>query len=112
VVAVEGVGCDGVEVVAVGDERMVSPQWEQAGLGGVGEAGATDHQPDGAAIALSSSAADIAGLRDLGVAAVGVVDLLPGVVGDLGDRGLDLGSVGDGDRPGHVMPVQGAEQFP
>jgi hypothetical protein len=37
VVAVEGVGFDGVEVDAVGDERVVSPFGEQPELGCVGE---------------------------------------------------------------------------
>ena len=48
VLTVEPVGFDGVEVVAVGDEAVMSPLGKQAGLGGVSQAGAAHHQPDDA----------------------------------------------------------------
>ena len=42
----------------------------------------------------------------------GRVVAVAGRLGDRGDRCLDLGVVGDGDRPRHAMTVQGAQQFP
>ncbi len=80
VVAVEPVSGDGAEVVSVGDEGVVPPVGPQPLLGCVGEAGAAHHQTDAAALFAAAGAVD--GFSDLGVAAVGVVDIDPGFVGD------------------------------
>ena len=89
VVTVELVGLNGVEVVTVGDEGVVSPGGEQAGLGGVGESGAAHHQAHGATVLLAAASADVGGFGDLGVAADGVVDVDPGVIGDVRDPRLE-----------------------
>ena len=63
---------------SVGDEGVVAPVGEQLGLG-ADQAGAAHDQP----------VAFVAGLGDLGDAAVGVDDRGPGVLWDLRDRGAD-----------------------
>ena len=97
--AVELVGFDRVEIVAVRDEAVMAPLGEQAGLGGVREAGAAHDESHDAAVLLQPAAALVGGFGDLGVAAEGVVDIDPHVIGDARDRGFHVGMVGDGDRP-------------
>ena len=111
-VAVKPVRFGGVQVGAVRDEGVVSPRREQGLLGLVGEAGAAHHETHGAMIFLAGAAALIGGFSDLGEPAEGVVDVLPGVISNRGDSGSDLAVVGDGDRSGHLVTIEGAEQFP
>jgi hypothetical protein len=71
---------------SVGDQGVVAPVGEQLGLGAC-QAGAAHDQP----VAL------VAGLGNLGQAAVGVADRCPGVLVDGGDRGADRLGLADGD---------------
>jgi len=112
VLAVETVGFDGVQVGAVGDEAVMTPAREQCLLGGVGEAGAAHHQAHDATVFVAGPAAFVGGFGVLRVPAEGVVDIGPGLVSNRCDRGCDLVVVGDRDRSGHVVAVEGAEQFP
>ena len=86
--AVEGVRGGGVEVVAVGDERVVAPVGPQLALGACEAAAAYDQAQlgglgVGAAERVAAAAGLDGGLSDLGLAAAGVRDRLPGVVGAL-----------------------------
>jgi len=71
-------------ISAVGDEREVPPVGPQLGLRPE-QAGAPDDQPPGA----------VGGLGDLRLTFFGVVDALPGVLVDRGDRGADGLSLSD-----------------
>ena len=107
VLAVERVGGDGVEVVAVGDEGVVAPVGPQPALGAVGEAGAAHHEAD-----LALVAGDVGGLCYLGLSAGGVGDGLPVGLGDGGDSGFDLGDLAHGDRPSHVVGIEAVDELP
>lgn len=109
VFAVEPVGFDRGQVVAVGDEAVVPPLGEQASLGSVSQSCPAHDETHDAPVLLASTAALVDGFGDLGEPAEGVVDVNPRVIRNARGGGFDLGLVGDGDRPGHAVPVEGAE---
>ena len=65
-----------------------------------GYPGSADHQPQGFGGPVDEC------LRDLGCAAVGVFDRLPGLLGDSFDRFFDIGAEGNGYRPAHPQAAQ------
>ena len=110
--AVVGVGGDGVEVVAVGDERVVAPVGPQLGLGADQACAAHDEpQLGGLAVGTAQPVAAAAGLdgglSHLGLAAAGVGDRLPGVLANGRGRCFDLGVLCDGDRVARVVGPDG-----
>ena len=106
--AVEPVSGGGV-VFGVGDERVVPPVGPQSLLRALGEAGAAHHEAHGAPV--FAAAGGVVGLGDLGMAAFGVGDVGPGVVGDCLDRCAHSGSERDGDRPLGVVAVETVDQL-
>ena len=95
--SVVGVGGDGVEVVSVGDEAVVTPVGPQ--LGGFVFVAAA--QPVAAAAGFDG------GLSHLGLSAAGVGDRLPGVLVYGLDGCFDLGVLCDGDREARVVGPDG-----
>ena len=106
--AVELISGGGV-VVGVGDERVVPPVGPQSLLRALGESGAAHHEANGAPV--FAAAGDVVGLGDLGMAAFGVGDVGPGVVGDCLDRCAHSGSERDGDRPLDAVGVETVDQL-
>ena len=106
--AVEPVSGGGV-VFGVGDKRVVPPVRPQSLLRALGEAGAAHHEAHGAPV--FAAAGGVVGLGDLGMAAFGVGDVGPGVVGDCLDRCAHSGSERDGDRPLGVVGVEAVDQL-
>ena len=110
--AVKGVRGGGVEVVAVGDERVVAPVGPQLALGACEAAAAYDQAQlgglgVGAAERVAAAAGLDGGLSDLGPPAAGVRDRLPGVVVDGRDGCFDLGVLRDRDRVARLVGLDG-----
>ena len=101
---VEPVSGGGV-VFGVGDERVVPPVRPKSLLRALGEAGPAHHEAHGAPV--FPAAGGVVGLGDLGIAAFGVGNVGPGVVGDCLDRCAHSGSERDGDRPLGVVGLGG-----
>ena len=108
--SVVGVGGFGVEVGPVGDQAVVAPVGPQLGLGAC-EAGASHHEPQFAGFGAAGSGSGFdGGLSDLGLAAAGVGDRLPGFVVDGCYGCVDLGVLGDRERPGRVAGLDEVQQ--
>ena len=108
VVSVEPVDVDGV-TVEVGQEGVVTPVGPQPQLDRVGEAGAPHDQSAGHLAA--TAAGGVGTLGDLGLTVGGVVDLLPGVLGNFRDRRSNALRVGaHGHRVTLVQPPQGGDR--
>ena len=86
-----------------------SPVGPQSLLGGVGEAGAAHDEANGTF--RFAAAGGVLGFGDLGVAAVGVVDVGPCGAADCLDRCANSGYEGHGDRPFDVVGVETVDQF-
>lgn len=104
VTSMEGVDGDG-GAVEIGHEAVVTPVRPETLLGAVGDTGAAH---DEAADHLTASGAGgVGGVGDLGLTVGRVVDVLPSILGDGGDRRRDGGGVAaHGHRVAHVEPVQ------
>ena len=100
VVAVELVDLNDGQV-EVGDERVVTPVGPQLCLDRIDEAGAAHHEPELAPLLLVVTAGHIAGLGDRGLAAVGIHDRRPRLLGDGVNAGSQRLAQRDGDRPAH-----------
>ena len=98
VTAVLSVGFGGGEF-GVGGEGVVPPVGPYCGLVS-GYPGSADHQPQGFGRAADER------LRDLRQPGFGVVDRLPGLLGDRFDSCFDIGVEGNGYRPAHPQAVQ------
>ena len=98
VTAVLPVRFDGGQL-RVGGEGVVPPVGPDLGLVS-DQPGSADHQPQGFGRPADER------LRDLGCAAVGVIDRLPGGFGDVFDSFFDIGAEGNGYRPAHPQAVQ------